>query len=84
VTSSTFELAAVEFLGPNTCGRKPQGRTKRDMLMHLLSGFNGSRACSSPRISMSKEAPVPRAVQAVRPILPTPTLGRLHDQYVRI
>ena len=35
-------------------------------------------------LSLNKDAPVPRAVQAVGRILPTPILGGLHHQYVRI
>jgi hypothetical protein len=33
---------------------------------------------------LKKDAPIPRAVQVVGRILPTPILGGLHHQYVRI
>jgi hypothetical protein len=42
----------------------------------------GSRAAG--HLSLNKDAPVPRAVQAVGRILPTPILGGLPHQYVRI
>jgi len=46
-----FELAATEFLGSETpAGENRKEGPTRDLLMHLLSGFNGNRACSSPRI----------------------------------
>ena len=42
--------------------------------------YNGART----HRSLNKDAPVLRAVQAVRRILPTPILGGLHHQYVLI
>jgi hypothetical protein len=42
--------------------------------------YNGART----HLSLNKDAPVPRAVQVVGRILPTPILGGLHHQYVRI
>ena len=33
---------------------------------------------------LNKAAPVPRAVHSVGRVLPTPILGGLHHQYVRI
>ena len=42
--------------------------------------YNGART----HRSLNKDAPVPRAVQAVGRILPTPILGGLHHQYVLI
>jgi hypothetical protein len=41
---------------------------------------NGART----HLSLNKDAPISRAVQAVGRILPTPILGGLHHQYVRI
>jgi hypothetical protein len=35
-------------------------------------------------LSLNEDAPLPRAVQAVGLILPTPILGGLHRHYVRI
>jgi transposase InsO family protein len=50
-------------------------------LRHILfSYYNGART----HLSLNKDAPVSRAVQAVGRILPTPILGGLHHQYVRI
>jgi hypothetical protein len=42
--------------------------------------YNGART----HLSLKKDAPIPRAVQVVGRILPTPILGGLHHQYVRI
>jgi hypothetical protein len=45
-----------------------------------MTYYNGART----HLSLNKDAPVPRAVQAIGRILPTPILGGLHHQYVRI
>jgi transposase InsO family protein len=52
-------------------------------LRHLLLSY---MAYYSARIhlSLNKDAPVPRAVQAIGRSLPTPILGGLHHHYVRI
>ena len=42
--------------------------------------FNDART----HLSLNKDAPASRAVQAVGRIVPTPHLGGLHHQYVRI
>jgi hypothetical protein len=42
--------------------------------------YNGART----HLSLNKDAPVPRAIQTFGRILPTPILGGLHHQYVRI
>ena len=42
--------------------------------------YNGART----HLSLDKDLPVTRAVQAVGRILPKPILGGLHHQYVRI
>ena len=53
-------------------------------LHHLLRSYmhyyNGARR----HLSLGKDAPIPRAVQVVGRILPTPILGGLHHQYARI
>jgi hypothetical protein len=41
--------------------------------------YNGART----HLFLNKDAPLPRAVQAVGRILPTPILGGLHHHYVR-
>jgi hypothetical protein len=38
----------------------------------------------SPYLSLNKDAPLPRAVQATRHIVSLPILGGLHHQYCRI
>jgi hypothetical protein len=41
------------------------------------------RICETADLSLNKDAPIPRAVQAVGRILSLPILGGLHHQYVR-
>ena len=55
-------------------------RHLRHVLLSYMQYYNGART----HLSLNKDAPVPRAVQAVGRILPTPILGGLHHQYVRI
>ena len=55
-------------------------RHLRQILLSYLQYYNGART----HLSLKKDAPIPRAVQAVGRILPTPILGGLHHQYVRI
>jgi transposase InsO family protein len=55
-------------------------RHLRHLLISYLAYYNGART----HLSLNKDAPVPRAVQAIGRILPTPTLGGLHHQYTRI
>jgi hypothetical protein len=45
-----------------------------------MAYYNGART----HLSLNKDAPVPRAVQGIGRILPTPILGGLHHHYVRI
>jgi transposase InsO family protein len=45
-----------------------------------MAYYNGART----HLYLNKDAPVPRAVQAIGRILPTPILGGLHHHYVRI
>jgi transposase InsO family protein len=55
-------------------------RHLRHILLSYMTYYNGART----HLSLSKDAPIPRSVQAVGRILPTPILGGLHHQYVRI
>src|SRR5258706_15494873 len=55
-------------------------REERSCGRSQTSLYNRART----HLSLNKDAPVPRAVQAVGRILPTPILGGLHHQYVRI
>jgi transposase InsO family protein len=55
-------------------------RHLRHVLLSYMQYYNRART----HLSLHKDAPVPRAVQAVGRILPTPILGGLHHQYVRI
>jgi transposase InsO family protein len=55
-------------------------RHLRHVLLSYMHYYNSARI----HLSLNKDAPVPRAVQAVGRILPTPILGRLHHHYVRI
>ena len=53
-------------------------------LRHLLRSYMQYYNDARTHLSLSKDAPIPRAVQVVGRILPTPVLGGLHHQYVRI
>jgi len=55
-------------------------RHLRYLLLSYMAYYNGART----HLSLNKDAPVPRAVQAIGRILPTPILGGLHHHYVRI
>jgi transposase InsO family protein len=55
-------------------------RHLRHILLSYLDYYNAVRT----HLSLGKDAPIPRAVQAVGRIVPRPTLGGLHHQYVRI
>jgi transposase InsO family protein len=56
-------------------------RHLRHVLLSYMQYYNGSRT----HLSLTKDAPIPRAVHAVGCIVPTPILGGLlHHQYVRI
>ncbi|GAC1339080.1 MAG: integrase core domain-containing protein [Beijerinckiaceae bacterium] len=52
----------------------------RDVLLSHMQYYNGARIY----LSLGKEAPVPRPVQALGRIVPTPILGGLHHHYARI
>src|ERR1700688_2162974 len=55
-------------------------RHLRHILLLYMHYYNGART----HLSLKKDAPISRAVQAVGRIPPTPILGGLHHQYVRI
>jgi transposase InsO family protein len=50
------------------------------VLLSYIHYYNSART----HLSLKKDAPVPRAVQAIGCILSTRILGRLHHQYIRI
>ena len=53
-------------------------------LRHLLESYQRYYNEARTHLSLSKDAPAPRAVQAVGSIIAKPFLGGLHHQYVRI
>ena len=53
-------------------------------LCHLLKSYLIYCNAARTHLSLSKDAPVPRGVEAVGRILCLPILGGLHHQYVRI
>ena len=53
-------------------------------LRHLLESYQRYYNEARTHLSLSKDAPVSRAVQAVGSIVAKPRLGGLHHQYVRI
>jgi hypothetical protein len=55
-------------------------RYLRHVFLFYMQYHNGART----HLALDKHAPVPRAVQVIGRILPTPILGGLHHQYVRI
>jgi transposase InsO family protein len=55
-------------------------RHLRHTLLFNMHYYNSARK----HLSLNKDAPLPRAIQAVGRILPTPILGGLHHHYVRI
>src|SRR3954449_9570556 len=52
----------------------------RHVLRLYAQYYNGART----HLSLAKDSPLPRAVQAVGSILPLPILGGLHHHYVRM
>ena len=52
----------------------------RRVLRSYQQYYNGTRT----HLSLAKDAPLPRAIQAVGSILPLPILGGLHHHYLRI
>src|ERR1700757_2358677 len=55
-------------------------REERSCGRSQTSLYNAART----HLSLNKEAPMPRTVQAVGRIVPTPFLGGLHHLYVRV
>ena len=55
-------------------------RHLRHILLFHMEYYNGART----HLSLNKDEPVLRAVQAVGRILPKPILGGLHHHYVQI
>ena len=53
-------------------------------LRRLLGSYQSYYNATRTHLSLNKEAPVPRAVQAAGRIVAVPHLGGLHHQYVRI
>jgi transposase InsO family protein len=53
-------------------------------LCHLLGLYQRYYNDARTHLSLNKDAPVSRVVQAVGRIVPNPHLGGLHHQYVRI
>jgi hypothetical protein len=53
-------------------------------LRHLLESYQRYYNEARTHLSLSKDAPVSRAVQTVGSIIAKPLLGGLHHQYVRI
>ena len=51
----------------------------RHVLLSYMNYYNETRT----HLSLGKDTPIPRAVQAVGRILPRPILGGLHHEYVR-
>ena len=81
-------------MAERTCGRLI-GSIRRDCLdhvvvfgerhlRHLLGSYQKYYNDARTHLSLNKDAPASRAVQAVGRIVPTPHLGGLHHQYVRI
>ena len=55
-------------------------RHPRHVLFLYMDYYNTART----HLSLNKDAPVPRAIQAIGAIHANPILGGLHHQYVRI
>jgi transposase InsO family protein len=55
-------------------------RHLRHILLSYLNYYNAMRT----HLSLGKDAPVPRAVQALGRIVLRPVLGGLHHEYLRI
>jgi transposase InsO family protein len=53
-------------------------------LRHLLRSYATYYNSARTHLSVNKDAPMPRIVQAVGRIVPTPFLGGLHHLYVRV
>jgi transposase InsO family protein len=53
-------------------------------LRHLLSSYHRYYNEVRTHLSLQKDAPIPRDVRTVGPIVPSPILGGLHHQYIRV
>jgi transposase InsO family protein len=78
----------------NGCAERLIGLIRRDSLdhvvvfgerhfRHLLTAYQKYYNEARTHLSLDKDAPIPRAVQAVGHTLALPVLGGLHHQYVR-
>ena len=78
----------------NGCAERLIGSVRRDCLdhvavfgerhlRHLLKAYQKYYNEARTHLSLEKDAPIPRAVQAIGQTLAVPVLGGLHHQYVR-
>jgi transposase InsO family protein len=78
----------------NGCAERLIGSIRRDCLdhvvvsgechlRHLLKSYQSYYNEARTHLSLEKDAPVPRAVQAIGQTIAMPILGGLHHQYVR-
>jgi transposase InsO family protein len=85
---------AVRSPWQNGCAERLIGSIRRDCLdhvvlfgerhlRHLLEAYQKYYNEARTHLSLEKDAPIPRAVQAIGPTLAVPVLGGLHHQYVR-
>jgi transposase InsO family protein len=79
----------------NGCAERLIGSIRRDCLdhvvvfgewhlRHLLKSYQKYYNEARTHLSLQKDAPIPRAVQAVGQTLAVPILGGLHHQYIRV
>ena len=79
----------------NGCAERLIGSVRRDCLdhvvvfgerhlRHLLTAYQKYYNETRTHLSLEKDAPIPRAIQAVGQTLALPILGGLHHQYVRV
>jgi len=61
----------------------PKGKLPAGVCL-IIIGTEGYYNDARTHLSLNKDTPAPRAVQAVGHILPAPILGGLHHHYVRI
>ena len=54
------------------------------VLRHLLRSYANDYNQTRTHLSLNKDSPVTRPIEAVGRILPVPILGGLHHQYIRI
>jgi transposase InsO family protein len=85
---------AVQSPWQNGCAERLIGSIRRDCLdhvvvfgerhlRHLLEAYQKYYNEARTHLSLEKDTPIPRAVQAIGRILAVPVLGGLHHQYVR-